>query len=267
MKKFVIYLTVLVLALSFVSCSARRKSDKKADNMEKRTSTTTVSTKSVKESTEEASEKKIKIAIDPGHQKKQMSEQEAIGPGAGETKPKVSSGTVGTVTGKPEYAVNLEVSLKLKKILESRGYKVYMIRETNDVSLSNKQRSLMANKSGSEILVRIHCNSDDNSSVHGALTICPTASNPYCGNIVADSKLLSKQVLKALCAKTGANERSIIETDNMTGINWSKIPVTIVEMGFMSNPEEDRKLSDSNYQKQIAEGIAEGIHTYIGGKE
>lgn len=86
-------------------------------------------------------EKRIKIAIDAGHQKKQMSEQEAIGPGADKTKPMVSSGTEGVVTKRTEYQVNLEVSLKLKSELIARGYDVYMIRETNDVSLSNKKKS------------------------------------------------------------------------------------------------------------------------------
>ena len=125
-------------------------------------------------------EDRIKIAIDAGHQKKQMSEKEAIGPGSDKTKPMVSSGTEGVVTKRTEYQVNLEVSLKLKSALIARGYNVYMIRETNDVSLSNKKRALMANESGSDILLRIHCNSVDSQSANGALTMSPTLSNPYC---------------------------------------------------------------------------------------
>ena len=111
-------------------------------------------------------EDRIKIAIDAGHQKKQMSEKEAIGPGSDKTKPMVSSGTEGVVTKRTEYQVNLEVSLKLKSALIARGYDVYMIRETNDVSLSNKKRALMANESGSDILLRIHCNSADSQSAN-----------------------------------------------------------------------------------------------------
>ena len=105
------------------------------------------------------------------YQKKQMSEKEAIGPGSDKTKPMVSSGTEGVVTKRTEYQVNLEVSLKLKSALIARGYNVYMIRETNDVSLSNKKRALMANESGSDILLRIHCNSADSQSANGALTM------------------------------------------------------------------------------------------------
>ena len=111
---------------------------------------------------------------------KPTTEKEAIGPGSDKTKPMVSSGTEGVVTKRTEYQVNLEVSLKLKSALIARGYDVYMIRETNDVSLSNKKRALMANESGSDILLRIHCNSADSQSANGALTMSPTLSNPYC---------------------------------------------------------------------------------------
>lgn len=207
-------------------------------------------------------EERIKIAIDAGHQKKQMSAKEAIGPGSDKTKPMVSSGTEGIVTKRTEYQVNLEVSLKLKSILIARGYDVYMIRETNDVSLSNKKRALMANESGSDILLRIHCNSADSQSANGALTMSPTLSNPYCKQIAKSSQKLSECVVSTLCRRTGAVNRGVTQTDEMTGINWSKIPVTIVEMGFMSNPDEDQKLSDSQYQSMLAEGIADGVDRY-----
>lgn len=210
--------------------------------------------------------KRIKIAIDAGHQKKQMSTKEAIGPGSNKTKPMVSSGTEGVVTKRTEYQVNLEVSLKLKSILIARGYDVYMIRETNDVSLSNKKRALMANESGSDILLRIHCNSADSQSANGALTMSPTLSNPYCRQIAKSSQKLSECVVSTLCRRTGAENRGVTKTDEMTGINWSKIPVTIVEMGFMSNPDEDQKLSDRHYQLMLAEGIADGVDRYYEGQ-
>ena len=137
-----------------------------------------------------------------------------------------------------------------------------MIRETNDVSLSNKKRALMANESGAGILLRIQCNSADSQSANGALTMSPTSSNPYCKVIAADSQRLSECVVSTLCRRTGAKNRGVTQTDEMTGINWSKIPVTIVEMGFMSNPDEDQKLSDRHYQTMLAEGIADGVDRY-----
>ena len=113
-----------------------------------------------------------------------------------------------------------------------------------------------------DILLRIHCNSADSQSANGALTMSPTLSNPYCRSIAADSQELSECVVSTLCRRTGAVNRGVTQTDEMTGINWSKIPVTIVEMGFMSNPEEDQKLSDNHYQSMLAEGIADGVDRY-----
>lgn len=142
-----------------------------------------------------------------------------------------------------------------------------MIRETNDVTLSNRDRAEMANKSGAALFLRIHCNSAEDASVHGALTMCPGDSNPYCTkSVIANSVRLAKDVGNGLSQKSGAKNRGMIKTDEMSGINWCKIPVTIVETGFMSNPEEDQKLSDSNYQKLLVQGIADGVDQYINHK-
>lgn len=262
MKKFVLLLGIILAASSVFFLNKKdHKQIQVKKRVEKKETASTVAATEV-----EPKEEKIKIAIDPGHQKEQMSEQEPIGPGASETKPKVSSGTEGCTTGIPEYQVNLEISMRLKKVLVSRGYEVYMIRESNDVRLSNRERAEMANKSGSEIFLRIHCNSDENSSVHGALTMCPTGANSYCTEIIDDSQNLAKTIETSLCRETGAQNRGIIQTDQMSGINWCKIPVTIIETGFMSNPEEDRKLSDEAYQDQLAEGIADGVDIYMKNK-
>ena len=206
---------------------------------------------------------KKKIAIDAGHQMVGNSQQEPIAPGSSQTKAKVASGTTGVVTKVPEYAVTLDVSLLLKQELQSRGYSVIMIRETNDVNISNSERAQIANEANVDAFIRIHCNGVDDSGVKGALTMCQTAGNPYCSSQYGNSRKLSGCILSGLCSETGAKNRGVIETDSMSGINWCKVPVTIVEMGFMSNPDEDRLLSDKAYQDKLARGIANGIDEYF----
>lgn len=204
------------------------------------------------------------VAIDAGHQAKGNNEKEPIGPGSSTMKAKVAAGAEGISTKLPEYKLTLSVSKKLKRILEERGYKVVMIRETNDVNLSNAERAEIANKSGASIFVRVHANSLDNNSVHGTLAMCQTSGNPYNGNLHDQSYSLSKKITDYVCAATGFKNRGVQETDSMSGINWCTIPVSIVEMGFMSNPEEDQKMAQDDYQELIAAGIANGIDAYFG---
>lgn len=214
--------------------------------------------------TAQAEEKQKVIVIDAGHQTRAMSATEPIGPGSSQRKAKVTGGASGCVTHLPEYKLNLQVAKKLKKELVKRGYKVIMVRTKNNVRMSNVQRAKVANKYKADAFIRIHANSAGSSSVKGALTIAPASNNRYMtkANRKASQKL-SKKVLKAMCKTTGAKNRGVMYTNSMTGINWCKVPVTIVEMGFMSNPSEDRKMAKASYQKKIVKGIADGIDNFF----
>lgn len=204
------------------------------------------------------------VAIDPGHQGKGNHDQEPIGPGASETKAKVASGTTGRTTGVPEYVLNLDVSMKLKEELLARGYEVYMIRETHDINISNAERAKAAAEAGADILVRIHANGSENTSVAGALTMAPSTSNRFLSaELVEECQELSADIIETFCAATGANNQGVYQTDTMSGLNWCTIPATIVELGYMTNPEEDTKMQTEEYQNLMVQGIANGIDQYF----
>lgn len=218
---------------------------------------------SVVEESEEA-ENGYVVAIDAGHQGAGNPELEPIAPGATETKAKVTSGTTGCTTGIPEYELTLALCLMLQEELESRGYTVVMTRTTHDVDISNSERATVANEAEADAFLRIHANGSEDSTVSGAMTICQTSSNSYNSALYEASYALSEAVLDELVAATGCNRQYIWETDTMSGINWCQVPVTIVEVGYMSNPEEDALLATEEYRANVVEGIANGVDVYFG---
>ncbi|MBP5224671.1 MAG: N-acetylmuramoyl-L-alanine amidase, partial [Lachnospiraceae bacterium] len=183
------------------------------------------------------------VCIDAGHQAYGIPEKEPNGPGSDVMKAKLTTGTSGCVTHIAEHVVNLQVALKLRDVLEARGYRVVMIRTTEDCPLSNAERAVVSNESGAEIFLRLHCNGVDDQNTTGIINYAPKEGNPYLDPSVGQKSIdLARIEAEAICAVTGAKNLGVLKDNTMTGINWSKVPVAIIEMGFMSNPDEDRKL-------------------------
>lgn len=202
------------------------------------------------------------VAIDAGHQAKGNYKKEPVGPGSKTKKAKVSSGTRGVATKVPESKLNLQIAKKLEKELKRRGYKVYMVRRKQNVNISNKQRAQRVNKSGASIYIRLHADAGS-SGVKGASALYPSKKNRYVKRLSAKSKKLSKCVLKQYCKATKFKNRGLFQRDDLTGTNWSKIPVTLIEMGFMTNRSEDKKMQKKSYQTRMVKGIANGVDQYF----
>lgn len=206
----------------------------------------------------------IVVVIDPGHQLKGDSTKEPNGPGSSVLKARVTSGTTGVATRVPEYIMNLSISLKLKTELQNRGYTVYMTREVHEVNISNMERAQYAETVGADIAVRIHGNGNNDRSVKGAEAYVPSNANPYVSHLSKASQSLGQSILDAYCEATGFKNRGVFASDTMTGMNWSTVPVTILEVGYMSNAEEDRAMQDETMQNNMVQGIANGIDKYFG---
>lgn len=203
------------------------------------------------------------VVIDPGHSGVVAAGTEPLGPGSSQQKAKDASGTQGTATGVPEYQLTLKISKKLKKELEKRGYLVLMTRTDHKTAISCKERAMVANKAKADAYVRIHANGSSSSSARGAMTICTTSDSSFVPDMYKRNRKLSEDILDAYIKRTSTVREYIWETDSMSGNNWSQVPTTILEMGYMTNPQEDIKMQSSAYQKKMVQGIADGIDCFF----
>lgn len=205
----------------------------------------------------------LTIVIDPGHSGVVAEGSEPLGPGSGEYKAADASGTRGVSSGMAEYELTLAVSNQLKAELENRGYTVLMTRESNDVPVSCVQRANVANDAGAAAFIRIHADGSENQSAQGAMTICTTPQSPFVPGLYASSRSLSDCVISNLCEAAGCVNRGVWETDSMSGNNWCQVPTTLVEIGFMTNPDEDMLMQTAEYQAKIVQGIADGVDAFF----
>ena len=205
------------------------------------------------------------ICIDPGHQTKGDMSQEPVAPGSSEKKFKVSWGTQGVATKIPEYELTLSASKILKKDLEQMGFKVIMTRETNDVNITNSERAIFANDNNADLVIRIHADGSDDSSTTGASLHIPSQDSQYTSKIYPESNECAK-LISLQMKQDGFKVNDIYQRSDLTGFNWSKVPVVLVEMGFMSNPEEDQKMAETSYQEKMMKSVAEGAQAYFENK-
>ncbi len=203
------------------------------------------------------------VCIDPGHQARANMTVEPIGPGSKETKPKVTGGASGAVTEQPEHELALAVSLKLKEKLEAEGIEVVMTRTAAGVDISNRQRAEVANNADADLFVRVHADGSTNGDVRGISALYPSG-NEWVRPIEARSLRAARIIHGSLINSTGATDRGITPRADIAGFNWSRVPVVLVECGFLSNPVEDKLLATDEYRDELAEAIARGIMEYLG---
>lgn len=206
------------------------------------------------------------IVLDPSRQECAISaEEEAIGPGASEEKHKYTKNGQGAYSGQSEADLCLQVAKKARDELQDKGYKVFLTREDNDTLLSNTERSQIANKYKADVFVRINANSDKNGEKNGSFCIIPSEDNPYVSSMYGECRRLAESLIGTYCEETGMANGGCMERDDNIGINWSNMPVTVLELGYLTNQSDDYKMEKENFRDQMAEGLAKGIAKYLEG--
>lgn len=200
----------------------------------------------------------ITIVIDPGHSSTGTSGNEPVSPNSSTTKLKDGLGATGSYTNIPEHKTNMSVALLVKKELTSKGYNVILTKQDVAESKSNIERAEVGNKNNADLVVRIHADSAENSSISGASMHVP-ANNEYTSSFYKISKSYGTKILNTYVDEIGIKNRGVIERNDLTGFNWSKVPVVLIEMGFLSNKEDDNFVSNTANHPKIAKAISDGI--------
>ena len=183
----------------------------------------------------------MKVCIDPGH---------------GGSQP----GAVGYF-GTKEKDITLQVALQLRDVLKNAGVEVVMTRDSDkDVRTAKQPNELqarcdVANNSKADVFVSTHCNASDDRTAHGTETWYYPKD--------AKSKTLAQFIQTELVKQIGLRDRGV-KQGNYYVTRYTKMPAVLVELAFISNPEEEVLLKNKAFQRKCAVGIANGILRFLG---
>lgn len=205
------------------------------------------------------------VCIDPGHQENGQPFREPVGPGLEGSKTGTAGMAQGKVTMRKESIVVLEIAFKLRDILTEQGATVVMTRERQDIFHTNLERCQIAEDAGAFIMLRLHCDTRENTKKQGLSLYTPLNSD-YAKAVAdkAEYKEMGQLMLDAMKRATGykldSSTGTVHQGDGFIGNNWARMICFLIEMGYMSNAEEDYLLSQPVYQQWLAEGMAQGVY-------
>lgn len=129
--------------------------------------------------------------------------------------------------------------------------------------MGNVARARIANRAGADLFLRIHADGSTDRSVRGTHTLVPALRRGWTDDIHGRSARAGRIVQEALAGRLGSRDRGVNERSDITGFNWADVPSILVEVGFLSNPAEDRLLATRAYQRRAARGLCEGVLRYL----
>jgi N-acetylmuramoyl-L-alanine amidase len=205
------------------------------------------------------------VVIDPGHDARANLATEPIGPGSTTRKIKDGGGTHGVVTGIGEPELTLDVSLRLRRLLRAAGVLVVMTRTaTAGASMGNVARARIANDARAALFLRVHADGASTASARGTHTLTPALRRGWTDDVYRSSRRAAALVQAELVRALEFPDRGIQERSDFTGFNWADVPVILVEMGFMTNPSEDRALARPVVRGRAALGLCRGTLRFLG---
>ena len=205
------------------------------------------------------------VVLDPGHDLRANLQTEPIGPGSSMQKIKDGGGTHGVVSGLTEAELNLAVALRTRVLLERAGVRVVMTRtRTAGASMGNIARAQIANRVHAALFLRIHADGSIDPAEAGTHTLYPAWRSGWTDDIYVRSRRAARIVQSELVRSLGFPDRGLQPRSDFTGFNWADVPTILVEMGFMTNPTEDRLLATAAYQRRAAAGLCRGTVLFLG---
>jgi N-acetylmuramoyl-L-alanine amidase len=205
------------------------------------------------------------VVVDPGHDRLANLRTEPIGPGSATRKILDGGGTHGVVTGIPEADLTLAVSLRLRTLLRRAGVRVVMTRtRTAGTSMGNVARAGIANRAHAALFLRVHADGASSNDARGTHTLTPALRPGWTDDVYAPSRRAARLVQSELVRALGFPDRGIQERSDYTGFNWADVPVILVELGFMTNPREDRALATGPVRARAALGLCRGTLRFVG---
>lgn len=199
------------------------------------------------------------VCLDPGHATAPAvaAQVEPIGPGSAIRKIKDGGGAPG------EASVALAIARRTRAELERRGYRVVMTRDGIGYRGGNVERAQFCNRRKAALMLRIHADGSTDPALHGISTLAPALHRGWTDDVYTRSLRAARLVQQALVRATGAADRGVVLRSDLTGFNWANVPVVLVEIGFLSNAAERRRLHDPAYELRVARGLARGVAAFV----
>lgn len=203
----------------------------------------------------------LPVVIDPGHQRVPDLRPERSSPD-GATKARTAAGAVGVSSGIPEYRLTLALAIAVSDKLDGYGIKNLICRSHHDVILSNRERVDMANRTNAICFLRFHFNSSRDASQHGVE--CYVASPRRIGqDLFLSGTDLALELLSHITQQVELHRRDVRIRDDLTGLNYARMPAVVIEAGFLSNPGDEALILGESFMEEASKGISHGLISWL----